>query len=235
MGLFLLYWGEDVRGALLRVSTAMPMRRMRGYRGRIFPCPPLSATIEGEIAQEPERCANEDHQRCSSHHREGWRNRLAHIKSVDWLPADMKVVGALEKRERRAGGAEKTQTARWARAGSLAPTGCHAVATFEEAPTDRYSARDSASVRSHIKRREEVDVAVRASQRSGCRGTHLTSEARPTCPQPCFCSYGKEGWPGLPQQMDADRRARPRGRSRRMWPSDCPRPPEKPSAHSSSS
>ena len=166
------------------MSTAIPMRRMREYREQIFAFPPLQATIEGEIAQEPERRANENHQRCSSHHREGWRNPttqrgygefeaagefpggkveagetpeqaivreikeelnadiavrdflvqvehdyptfhlsmkcyfctlkdasfqllehhaakwldLAHIESVDWLPADMKVVGALEKR-----------------------------------------------------------------------------------------------------------------------------------------
>ena len=78
-------------------ARAIPMRRMRGYRGQIFACPSLQATIEGEIAQEPEKHANENHRRVAAIiEKDG--EILAHIENVDWLPADMKVVDALEKR-----------------------------------------------------------------------------------------------------------------------------------------
>ena len=96
MGLFLLYLGEDVRGALLRVSTAIPIRRMRGYRGQIFACPPLQAKIEG--AGKNLRGARMKTINVVAAIIEKDGEILAHIESVDWLPADMKVVDALEKR-----------------------------------------------------------------------------------------------------------------------------------------
>lgn len=74
---------------------------------------------------------------------------LAHIENVDWLPADMKVVDALESaasfnRGRRREDAGSEMGAQELSAHRL-PCGCY---TFERRSTDRYSARDSASVRS---------------------------------------------------------------------------------------
>ena len=79
-----------------QAPTANPMRRMREYREQIFACPPFQATIEGEIAKHLGGTEMKTIDVVAAViEKDG--EILAHIENVDWLPADIKVVDALEK------------------------------------------------------------------------------------------------------------------------------------------
>ena len=86
-----------MRGAPPRASTAIPMRRMRGYRGQIFACRPfkLRLKVKSHKNLRGTRMKTIDVV-AAIIEKDG--EILAHIESVDWLPADIKVVDALEKR-----------------------------------------------------------------------------------------------------------------------------------------
>lgn len=98
MGLFLLYWGgEDVRGAPLRASTAIPMAECEDIADRSLLTRPFKLRSKGK-SHKNLRGARMKTIDVVAAVIEKDGEILAHIENVDWLPAAIKVVDALEKR-----------------------------------------------------------------------------------------------------------------------------------------